>query len=692
MAGWCSSESHVAACMLLRSDASEFPLEKLAVPVELSAKDSEEAELMKMANAITAVPFHLQREFTDSELVEFKRCFDQIDVDGSGAVDASEMAEALVSLGEVLPTDKVEQAIREVDANGNGEIEFDEFVQMIFNMRSGVSEVQLAMVYRTVPQGNEISKDAAAKVDERLHAMWKANRRLEARRVFWGIDGDDSGEIDAMELKTALNQLGLRTTIKQVRDVIREFDDNHNGTVDLQEFLAHFDEASESSKHKKGLQWFLQQVTNYRHKAAERVTPIAASRFAQTFTRRCRKVGVVIKEELRARLGQLHTDPLVAKGILDLKNCRLRDTHFIALCFTLKAVPIFWQLRLTGNYVTDAGMNALVRTLEYQLHDANFVGGAGGADKVVDAKLRPTGWAVADELDEAGESTVQPNEDDPWAVPRTRRSLSRTRGSSRGSSRGNSRGASRGLPRSSSDALNTARSSNNLLSSVNEDGDSKASAGMGAGGAGAGTGAEPLSAMRKAMASLRSFDSDDSDDGEGKHDGQMGSSYSLRGGGGNDTSQPTSARKGYRNMPSLPGMVGGEAGVSRTGSGRRLTKHGSGVLSRKLSVGMQSAAAKGSTTFTPGAMFTPSQRDLMRVGVRSHDIITCSDCGAMDVKTPTKPGGKAEKFVVFANVTQCRNCDHEWIQPVHYLTDVDIVDPMKVRRCAFSSSWMWTVF
>ena len=89
---------------------------------------------------------------------------------------------------------------------------------------------------------------------------------------------------------------------------------------------------------------------------------------------------------------------------------------------------------------------------------------------------------------------------------------------------------------------------------------------------------------------------------------------------------------------------------------------------------------------------TQSQRDLMRVGVRSHDIITCSDCGAMDVKTPTKPGGKAEKFVVFANVTQCRNCDHEWIQPVHYLTDVDIVDPMKVRRCAFSSSWMWTVF
>ena len=53
----------------------------MPVPIEMTAKDSEEEELMRMANAITSVPFHLQREFTDAELVEFKRCFDQIDVD-----------------------------------------------------------------------------------------------------------------------------------------------------------------------------------------------------------------------------------------------------------------------------------------------------------------------------------------------------------------------------------------------------------------------------------------------------------------------------------------------------------------------------------------------------------------------------------------------------------------------------------
>lgn len=53
----------------------------------------------------------------------------------------------------------------------------------------------------------------------------------------------------------------------------------------------------------------------------------------------------------------------------------LRDTHMIALAFTLKAVPCFGDLRLTGNYITDAGVNALNRTMEWQMQDANFGNG-----------------------------------------------------------------------------------------------------------------------------------------------------------------------------------------------------------------------------------------------------------------------------------------------------------------------------
>lgn len=189
--------------------------------------------------------------------------------------------------------------------------------------------------------------------------------------------------------------------------------------------------------------------------------------------------------------------------------------------------------------------------------------------------------------------------------------------------------------------------------------------------------------MHKAMKSLRSFDSDDEDEGAGE--GKRGhrrdnSSYSLRSGDAGVT--PTSNRgltssrsvrrsntrgsmSSQMSLSSPKQNVGGGFGTP-LGSARRTAK-----VTRKTSA---------VTAFSPANLFSSSQRELMRTGVRSHDIITCANCGATDVKTPIKPGGKAEKFVVFANVTQCRNCDHEWIQPVHYITDVDILDPMKVRR------------
>lgn len=55
------------------------------------------------------------------------------DKDGSGKIDSSEIS-ALLSGDEfrdVYTKKQLEQAIREVDGNGDGEIDFEEFVQMM---------------------------------------------------------------------------------------------------------------------------------------------------------------------------------------------------------------------------------------------------------------------------------------------------------------------------------------------------------------------------------------------------------------------------------------------------------------------------------------------------------------------------------------------------------------------------------
>lgn len=54
----------------------------------------------------------------------------QLDLDGSGAIDEFEMGEAMKSLGEYPTEEQIKAAIAEVDENGNGEVEFDEFVMV----------------------------------------------------------------------------------------------------------------------------------------------------------------------------------------------------------------------------------------------------------------------------------------------------------------------------------------------------------------------------------------------------------------------------------------------------------------------------------------------------------------------------------------------------------------------------------
>lgn len=53
------------------------------------------------------------------------------DKDGSGKIDATELRNIMMSLGENLSDEEVNQMIKEADLNGDGEIDFDEFMRML---------------------------------------------------------------------------------------------------------------------------------------------------------------------------------------------------------------------------------------------------------------------------------------------------------------------------------------------------------------------------------------------------------------------------------------------------------------------------------------------------------------------------------------------------------------------------------
>lgn len=51
------------------------------------------------------------------------------------------------------------------------------------------------------------------------------------------FDKDEDGTISVTELSVVMRSLGQRPSENEVRDMIREFDDNGNGTIEFNEFL-----------------------------------------------------------------------------------------------------------------------------------------------------------------------------------------------------------------------------------------------------------------------------------------------------------------------------------------------------------------------------------------------------------------------------------------------------------------------
>jgi len=71
---------------------------------------------------------NMQETQTTEELEEAFKLFDQ---DGNGLISPQELKNALKLLGEDLPDDEIHSMIKEADLNGDGQIDFKEFQQMM---------------------------------------------------------------------------------------------------------------------------------------------------------------------------------------------------------------------------------------------------------------------------------------------------------------------------------------------------------------------------------------------------------------------------------------------------------------------------------------------------------------------------------------------------------------------------------
>jgi len=143
----------------------------------------------------------LIKELTPDQIREFREAFKLFDRDGDGQVTSTELGTVMRSLGQNPTEGELRDMVQEADEDGNGYIDFEEF---------------LAMMARKI-------KDVDS-VDE----------LREAFRIF---DRDGDGFISADELRHVMTTLGETLTNEEVNEMIKEADKDGNGIIDFNEFV-----------------------------------------------------------------------------------------------------------------------------------------------------------------------------------------------------------------------------------------------------------------------------------------------------------------------------------------------------------------------------------------------------------------------------------------------------------------------
>ena len=70
-------------------------------------------------------------QLTEEQTAEFREAFALFDKDGDGTISTKELGTVMNSLGQKPRAAELETMINEVDIDGNGEIDFEEFLTMM---------------------------------------------------------------------------------------------------------------------------------------------------------------------------------------------------------------------------------------------------------------------------------------------------------------------------------------------------------------------------------------------------------------------------------------------------------------------------------------------------------------------------------------------------------------------------------
>ena len=139
---------------------------------------------------------HLSAE----ELADYKEAFSVFDKNGDGTITMEELGTVMRTLRPNCTSEEIRTLMQEIDTDGNGTIDFNEFVM-------GISRKRLD------PCNDQ-----------------------DLRELFNTFDVDGNGYICRAELRQVMANMGRNLTDEELDDMVRQYDVDGDGQIDFTEF------------------------------------------------------------------------------------------------------------------------------------------------------------------------------------------------------------------------------------------------------------------------------------------------------------------------------------------------------------------------------------------------------------------------------------------------------------------------
>mmetsp|Transcript_68743 Transcript_68743/g.179080 ORF Transcript_68743/g.179080 Transcript_68743/m.179080 type:complete len:191 (-) Transcript_68743:202-774(-) len=154
------------------------------------------------------------------EVDEFREAFTVFDRNGDGTITADEIGDVLRSLGRKPNMPEISRMIAEVDEDGSGEVDFDEFFNIMYSKLQESDTVE------------------------------------EMRDAFMVFDRDGNGRISAEELTQVMCNLGEQVTQAEIEEMLSKADFDGDGALSFEDFIQYVQQEGISNiKRRSALFW-----------------------------------------------------------------------------------------------------------------------------------------------------------------------------------------------------------------------------------------------------------------------------------------------------------------------------------------------------------------------------------------------------------------------------------------------------